>query len=187
MVAARGGDAAAFGELAALHGPRMLRLARSLTGDPGAAEDAVQEALLQAWRALPSFRAESALSTWLHTIVVRTCQRQRRGQRPVASLELLREVDAAWEDPDYTVDPAEVLARASDRRELTAAILRLPEIYRVALLLHDLDGLTAAAIATATEVPLGTAKARIRRARMALVTELARDRGAATRREVPAC
>lgn len=170
---ARRGDEAAFTALVTVHAPRLLRLARGIVGDTAAAEDAVQDALLQAWRGLSGFRGDAALSTWLHTITVRSCRRQLRAGRPTESLDRLQEAERAWADADYTVDPVEVLARATRRDELHAAVRRLPEVYRIALLLHDVEGLSASKVAAATGVPLGTAKARIRRARAALVTDLA--------------
>jgi RNA polymerase sigma-70 factor (ECF subfamily) len=173
---ARGGDEDAFATVVAVHAPRLLRLAIGILHDEGAAEDAVQEALLQAWRGLSGFRGDAAMSTWLHTITIRACYRQRRAHRPAESLERLGDVERSWADPDYTVDPVEVLARAGQREDLRAGLALLPETYRVALLLHDVEGLSASKVAVATGVPLGTAKARIRRARMALVTGLSSPR-----------
>jgi len=156
-----------------MHAPRLLRLARGILGDAASAEDAVQEALFQAWRGLSGFRGDAALSTWLHTITVRSCQRQLRARHPAEPLDRMHAVDQAWADSRYTVDPVEVLTRAAQREDLHAAVARLPEPYRIALLLHDVEGLSASKVAVATGVPLGTAKARIRRARAALVTDLA--------------
>lgn len=77
-----------------------------------------------------------------------------------------------WQDPDYTVDPALVAARRSRAEMLRAVLDQLPETYRIALILHDAQGLSASELAEATGVPLGTAKSHIRRGRMALVALL---------------
>lgn len=97
----------------------------------------------------------------------------RKKPEPVDSepLDVLRQ----WEEPDYTVDPALIAARRSRTEVLRAVLERLPASYRVALILHDGYGLSAAELAEAMDVPLGTAKSHIRRGRMALISLLAED------------
>jgi RNA polymerase sigma-70 factor (ECF subfamily) len=151
-----------------------LRLARSILGDRDSAEDVVQESLLAAWTHIAGFRGDSALSTWLHTITVRACTRRLKRDSSVEPVGLLTESEQAWMTPRFTVDPAEVVARAASADELGTVLAGLPAPYRVALVLHDVEGLPAHAVADATGVPLGTAKSRIRRGRMALVYELSR-------------
>lgn len=170
---ARLGDEAAFEALVQAHAPRLLRLALGILGESHAAEDAVQEALVQAWKGLSNFRGDAALATWLHTITVRTCRRYTATLPAVQPWPLDHHVEALWADPDYTVDPVAVLSRSARREELRNALDSLPEAYRVAVLLHDVEGLSAARVAVVTRCPLGTAKARIRRGRAALVTALA--------------
>jgi RNA polymerase sigma-70 factor, ECF subfamily len=177
-LAARRGDPAAFGELVQRHLPRLLRVAQSMLGDRTGAEDAVQDAVAQAWRGVGQFRGEAAFGTWLHRIVVRACLHHLRDRRTPEIIEGLAEAERRFMDPDYTVDPAEVVARASDAKRLRQALDTLSGVYRVAVVLHDVDGLTAAEVAEATCVPLGTAKARIRRGRIALLAELARSQTA---------
>lgn len=175
---ARAGDGEAFGQLVRRHAPRLLRVADSILGDRSCAEDAVQDGVLQAWRALPGFRGDAAFGTWLYRIVVR-CAVRRLGERATAeSLDAIG-AEARFADPDYTVDPAEVIARASHASQIRQALWSLPVVYRVAVVLHDVDGLTTADVARLTGVPLGTAKARLRRGRIALLAELTRSEGAA--------
>jgi RNA polymerase sigma-70 factor (ECF subfamily) len=174
VVAARKGDQAAFSALVRHYGPRLTRLARAMVGE-AAADDVVQETVLAAWQGMSGFRGESRFGTWLQTI----CHRQalREVQRRPALLTHSGSLAAAerqWADEHWSVDPAEVASRAGQRRALDAAIEALPALYRTALVLHDVDGLTASAVAAITAVPLATAKTRIRRARMALVSELTR-------------
>ena len=172
--AARAGDTASFGELVRRHGPRLLGLARQFVG-ADAAEDVIQEAMIDAYRGLGGFSGDAAFGTWLYRIALNRCLQERRRPKllvvDVEPLDLL----ARWEDPDYSVDPAVVAARRSQRETLHHLLEQLPEGYRTALLLHDGQGLTAAELAEATGIPLGTAKSNIRRSRLALFTLLGQD------------
>lgn len=174
VVAARRGDRAAFGELVRRHAPRLLALARQMLG-PSAAEDAVQEAMIDAYRGLAGFGGRAAVGTWLYRITLNRCLAERRRRRPdvvdVEPLDLLRR----WEDPDYSVDPALVAARRAQAETLYALLDELPESYRTVLLLHDGQGLSASEVAEALDIPLGTAKSHIRRSRMALFSLLGQD------------
>lgn len=172
--AAKDGDTFSFGELVGRHGPRLLALARQLVG-PHAAEDVIQEAMVDAYRGLASFAGNAAVGTWLYRIALNRCLQERRRRKPLMvdaePLALL----ARWEDPDYSVDPALVAARRSHAETMQSVLAQLPEGYRNALLLHDGQGLTAAELAEATGIPLGTAKSNIRRSRLALFTLLGQD------------
>ncbi|MFN2606370.1 MAG: RNA polymerase sigma factor [Acidimicrobiales bacterium] len=174
VVAARGGDAVSFGELVRRHGPRLVALARSLVGTEGA-EDAVQEAMIDAYRGLDGFAGTAAVGTWLFRITLNRALAERRKRRPLVidaePLDLLRR----WEDPDYAVDPALVAARRSDARTVRALLDELPETYRTAIVLHDCQGLSGPEVAEAMGIPLPTAKSHIRRGRMALFTLLGDD------------
>lgn len=172
--AAKAGDTASFGELVRRHAPRLLALARQFVG-PDAAEDVLQEAMVDAYRGLAGFAGNAAVGTWLYRIAINRClQERRRTKPPVVDAEPL-ELLARWEDPDYSVDPAMVAARRSHAETLQAVLCELPEGYRNALLLHDGQGLSASELAEATGIPLGTAKSNIRRSRLALVTLLGED------------
>lgn len=174
VVAARGGDRASFGQLVRRHAPRLLALARQMLG-PDGAEDAVQEAMIDAYRGLGGFAGSAAVGTWLYRITLNRCLAERRKRRPdvvdAEPLDLLRR----WEDPDYTLDPALVAARRSQAETLHAVLEELPDSYRTVLLLHDGQGLSAREVAEALDIPLGTAKSHIRRSRMALFTLLGQD------------
>lgn len=173
VVAARAGDREGFATLLKRHCPRLLALARQVVG-PDGAEDVMQEAALDAYRGLDGFAGNSAVGTWLYRITLNRCLAERRKRRPepvAEPLDLLRR----WEDPDYTVDPAVVAGRRADAGVLHAILDTLPETYRIALILHDAQGLSASELAQAMDIPLGTAKSHIRRGRMALVSRLAED------------
>lgn len=174
VVAARGGDTAAFGQLVRRHAPRLLALARQMLG-PDGAEDAVQEAMIDAYRGLGGFAGNASVGTWLYRITLNRCVAERRRRRPdlidAEPLDLLRR----WEDPDYAVDPALVAARRAQAETLRGVLDQLPESYRTVLLLHDGQGLSASEVAETLGIPLGTAKSHIRRSRLALFTLLAED------------
>ncbi|GAC1530349.1 MAG: RNA polymerase sigma factor RpoE [Acidimicrobiales bacterium] len=187
VVLARQGDRDAFATLIRRHSPRMLRLAERMLADREAAEDAVQDGVVSAWRNIGEFRGDAAFATWLHTIVARACLSQLRRAHRTESLDAITDADNRWADATYSVDPGDVVARASDAVTLGTALATLPASYRAALLLHDMDGLTAAEVADATGVPLGTAKARIRRARMAVVSQLAAGAAGNHRKEATGC
>ncbi|MFN2557046.1 MAG: RNA polymerase sigma factor [Nitriliruptorales bacterium] len=174
VVAARRGDTTSFGQLLTRHAPRLLSLARQMVG-ADAAEDVVQDAMIDAYRGLTGFRGDASVATWLYRITLNRCLAERRRRKPEIAeaepIDLLRR----WEDPDYSVDPALVAARRSRAETLRAVLDQLPETYRIALILHDAQGLSASELAEAMRVPLGTAKSYIRRGRMALVALLGEE------------
>ncbi len=183
QVTGTGGDrieglgAGGFEALVAEHLSSLYRFALSLTRDPHTAEDLVQDTFLRAFERRGTFRGEASVRTWFHRILHNLAvDRARRPDREV----LVEDVEEKWRDDAYTVDTAAVVERAETREELEDALVRLPFIYRSALVLHDVEGWTMREIADAQGVELPAAKQRLRRGRMALVTELARG---AERRE----
>ena len=156
--------------------PGLLRYARTIVGDAEPAEDLVQETALRALQRGDSFRGESSLTTWLHRILHNLAVEQFRRSREIATEDIEREVEAKWRDGSYTVDAATVVERAETREELQDALVRLPVIYRTAVVLHDMEGMTVAVIAGVQGIGLPAAKQRLRRGRMMLVSALALGR-----------
>jgi RNA polymerase sigma-70 factor, ECF subfamily len=168
--AAKGLDAPAFEALVASEAPRLYRFALSLVRNADAAEELVQAAFVRAFEKRASFRAESSAATWLHRILHNLAVDQaRRTAREIP----VEEVEERWRDDAYTVDAATVVERAQTRNELEDALVRLPFIYRSAVLLHDVEDWTVAEIADHLGIDLPAAKQRLRRGRMMLVTALA--------------
>ncbi len=158
--------------------PALYRFARGVVRDDATADDLVQEAFLRAWRARATYRGDASPLTWLRRILHHAAvDRFRRTARE----DLVDRIDEVWAADAYTVDGDAVLDRALDRDELRDALVHLPYTYRSALVLHDVEGWTAAEVAEVHEIGLPLAKQRIRRGRMALVTQLDRaaDRRAA--------
>jgi RNA polymerase sigma-70 factor (ECF subfamily) len=162
------GDPAAFGQLVARHERRIYGLCLRILGNREDAEDATQEAFVAALRKASSFRRAAAFSTWLYRIAVNaaTDQARRRGRARLAALDP--------EDAGLTVDRGgelgEVVAAAVT---VQTALAKVPEEFRVAVVLCDLYRLPYADAAQVLEVPVGTVKSRVFRGRAALAERLA--------------
>jgi RNA polymerase sigma-70 factor (ECF subfamily) len=163
------GDSDAFAELVRRHRDRLWAIALRTLGNPEDAADAVQDALINAFRRAPTFRGESAVTTWLHRIVVNACLDRVRqaAARPTA----------AWsgdiDPPSAGPDPASL---APLRLDVAAALATLPDEQRIALVLVDMEGYPVAEAAQLLGCPVGTVKSRCARGRARLLPLLATDR-----------
>jgi RNA polymerase sigma-70 factor (ECF subfamily) len=167
-------DPDSFSEALVRQVPGLLRYAHAITRDPQAAEDLVSATVVRALERQASFLGDSSLPTWLHRILHNLAVDRFRRTREVPAEDAAERVERDWRDDTYTVDAATVVARAETRSELRDALIRLPFIYRSAVLLHDGHGLTGREIAEIQHVSLPAVKQRLRRGRMMLVTALAR-------------
>ena len=151
------------------HGPELYRFALRQLGDGSAAQDVVQETLLQAWEHLPGFRGDARFSTWVTRILINRCHNLRRGSRPVEPLP-----DEAVEAPEaLRTPPADTLAVAASRRDaVRRALLALPVEQRAPLVLTTFGGHTLADTGRILGISEGAAKVRVHRARRALATLL---------------
>lgn len=167
---AQKGDRAAFAALVRAHQDEVYTLARRLVGDPHLASDVAQEAMIRAWRALPKFRGDSRLSTWLYRITVNTSWTHRSRARRHRSVPLEEHYDvAAPEGQDHPVIAGEMLELRSRLRE---ALDRLPDSQRQVIVLKDIHGWSHAEISEATGISVTAAKVRLHRARARLAREL---------------
>ena len=152
------------------HIDTVYRYALGVTHDPDLAADTVQDTLVRAIERQEQYRSDAPLAHWLiriaHNLII---DRARRANREIP----MDIIEQYWRDDTYTVDAAGAAERASTREELLDALIRLPFIYRSAVVLHDVEGLRVADIATIAGISLPAAKQRLRRGRMALVTALA--------------
>lgn len=153
----------------------LYPLARRLTGDEHRAADLVQDTWERAAARRHQLDSVGSLQGWLRRILHNLAVDQgRRTGRELPTDELdPAVVDAAWRDDAYTVDADAVLLRAQTLDELEDALVRLPWIYRVAVVAHDVEGMTVREIAAMCEIGLPAAKQRLRRGRMMLVSALA--------------
>lgn len=174
------GEEWAFEEMVRLHGPRMLASARRLLGNEEDARDAVQEALLSAFRAMGSFKGESRLGTWLHRIVINAAllklRQERRHRREINLDDLMPRFrpDGHPEAPAVSWDD-HFLKRAETeemRRQVRGQIDQLPDTHRNVLLLRDIEGLDTRQTAELLDINENAVKARLHRARQALRTLL---------------
>jgi RNA polymerase sigma factor (sigma-70 family) len=168
IAAAQGGDAAAFARLHARHAPRLFALLGRLSGDDALAADLLQETFLQAWRALPHWRAESALATWLHRIAVNAHLGALRAQQRRDARE------SALEEMDKLAGIAAPSPEPGLRIDLERAIAALPPRMRTAFVLRDVEGYSYDEISLITETAPGTIRAQVSRARQLLSRELGR-------------
>jgi RNA polymerase sigma-70 factor (ECF subfamily) len=163
---AQSGDISAFNELVIEFQSLVYNLCLRMLGQQQAAEDAAQEAFINAWRSIGSFRGDSFRS-WLLRIAANLCRDElrRRGRRPSSSLDTALEAGMP-DPPDDDPLPEESALNAELRSSLDAALAQLPEEQRTAIILCDIEGLDYAEIAVAMKTSLGTVKSRIARARM---------------------
>jgi RNA polymerase sigma-70 factor (ECF subfamily) len=166
---ARAGDREALDELLERYEPRIYRFGLRMCGDEESAREVLQETLLAAFRHLPGFRGDAALSTWLYQIARSFCIKERRGVRPTTSID---ETNAA-----ELVDPTPGTDVRAHAREVGVALSRainaLPADQREALVLRDVEGLSADEAAQIAGVDVGALKSRLHRARMTVRHELA--------------
>ncbi len=166
---ARRGDEGAFTELVRHHQNEVFTLALRLLGNYELAADAAQETFIRAWRALPRFRGDSALSTWLHRITVNTSwSLGRRAQRHSASSldeSILLNEDSA-PSPESSLETAELGSR------LRRAVAELPDPQRAVVVLKDMYGWSHAEVAKALNISVTAAKVRLHRARHKLKGKL---------------
>lgn len=167
---AQQGDRSAFAALVRAHQHEVYTLARRLVGDPHLASDIAQEALIRAWKALPRFRGDSRLSTWLYRITVNASWTQKKRARKHQSSSIDDHLDlAAPEDANYPTVAGEMLEL---RDRLRAALDDLPEGQRQVVVMKDIHGWSHAEIAEATGISITAAKVRLHRARARLAREL---------------
>jgi RNA polymerase sigma-70 factor (ECF subfamily) len=173
------GEDAAYDELVRENAGRLLTVARRMLASEEDARDAVQDAFLQAFRAIGRFEGEAKLSTWLHRIVVnaglmRLRTRRRKPEHPIDELLPRFQEDGHRVDPGpaWRSDAPDPVESAELRTLVRDSIERLPEMHRNVLWLRDIEGLSTEEAARMLEVEPATLKVRLHRARQALRTLL---------------
>lgn len=165
---ARDGDEHAFATLMRSHQDRAYLIALRITGNPHDAQDAVQEAFLNAWQGLARFREDADFGTWLTRIVINSCHRHRRSHRPTAPIE---ETDTDTAVP--AAPGADVIVEAQHRLHTAQdAIAELPFDQRTAFVLHIFAGHTHTEVGRILGISEGAAKVRTHRARRAIAATL---------------
>lgn len=170
VAAAQQGDEFAFATLADRYSARVQRILIRITADEDSAQDALQDALLRAWKNIHSFQGRSGFFTWLTRIAINEAHRtrQRSEARPTAPLD-----DGVGERiPGWGNQPDEVFERREFLDALDNALRRLPEEYRAAVVLRDIEGLDTNEAASVLEIGETALKSRLHRGRMALRREM---------------
>jgi RNA polymerase sigma-70 factor (ECF subfamily) len=180
------GDLDAFDALVERHQNRIFNLCYWTLGSREEAADAAQDAFVRAFRGLKNFRGDSNFDTWLHRIAVNVCidaaRKRRRAPILYADIATLNADDDETPDiesrlsrdgstPDSS-EPGEATLRREKRAAVRAALARLSDHYRIVLILFDIEGHSYEEIAAALNLPLGTIKSRLNRARAQLREEL---------------
>ena len=170
---ARGGDHAAFAELAAALAGRLAAVARLILRDEQAAQDAVQDALVDAWRDIRGLHDPERVEAWLRRILVHACQDRARADRRRAIHELRGDVvDLRIDDRLGEGSPSRGI---EERDRLERALARLPAEQRAVLVLTYYLDLPLAEAAHTLAIPVGTMKSRLNRARLALRAAIEAD------------
>jgi len=167
----RAGDRRAFEDLVRAQQHRVYGLALRMLGNAAEAQDVAQEAFLRAHRGLAEFRGDARLSTWLHAIVSRLCLNRLAG----SERRLARHGEEALARlADDRPGPDQALERGELEEALHRAIGELPEERRIVVVLRDVEGLAYEEIAEVLELPVGTVRSRLHRARLDLKEKLER-------------
>ncbi|MBI4755141.1 MAG: RNA polymerase sigma factor RpoE [Betaproteobacteria bacterium] len=174
---AQRGDKQAFGLLVSKYQRKLVRLLSRLIRNPAEVEDVAQEAFIKAYRALPSFRGDSAFYTWLYRIGVNTAKNYlvSQGRRAPTSTEFDSEEAESFEDGGQLRDintPERVLMSKQIGETVNSAMEALPEELRTAISLREIEGLSYEEISQIMECPIGTVRSRIFRAREAIAEKL---------------
>ena len=165
----RRGDGAAFEALLLRHQSAFFSLAMRILGNHEDAMDALQDSCIKAWRGIGEQRG-GAFRSWMNSIVARTCVDRIRARRPTVPLE--DEDDRVIALPDPQPGP-ELLALSRERvHAIEVALGRLSPDHRAVILMRDLSGLSYEDIAASLELPIGTVRSRLARARSGLQAEL---------------
>ena len=161
--AAQNGDVDAFEELVRRYQTSIYRVALRMLGSRADAQDAVQETFVRAWRALPRFRHDSAISTWLYRIVTRRALDRIASRRSTGTLDEV-EVEAG-------PDPAQAAEHQERLRAIRRAIAKLPPDQRAALVLREFEGLSYQEVAQVLGASVPAVKTRIHRARLTVIQQ----------------
>ncbi|MBI3041535.1 MAG: RNA polymerase sigma factor RpoE [Betaproteobacteria bacterium] len=174
---AQRGDKKAFELLVSKYQRKLARLLSRFIRDPAEVEDVAQEAFIKAYRALPTFRGDSAFYTWLYRIGINTAKNYlvAMGRRAPTRTDIDSEEAEAFEDGDQLRDlntPENELATRQIAETVNQTLGELPEELRTAITLREIEGLSYEDIANIMNCPIGTVRSRIFRAREAIASKL---------------
>lgn len=173
------GRTSAFGELVLRYQDRLFNAVVRVVDNADDALDVVQDAFVNAYQSLGSFKGDAEFYTWLYRIAFNTAVSLRRRRRSLVSLETGRDGEAVIDptDPNEDARPGVALERSEEEAALQTGMSRLSPEHRTVLVLKDIEGLKYEEIAAILDVPIGTIRSRIHRARLELrdLLELGED------------
>lgn len=161
------GHTTAFGKLVLKYQDRLYNTVLHVVGGPEDARDVVQEAFVQSFVKLDTFQHSSAFYTWLYRIAFNVAASHRRRKRPMISVEYVRQLGGA-EPTDPGARPDDRLAQSERNQCVRDALALLTEEHRTVLVLREIDGCCYETIAEILELPIGTVRSRLHRARLQL-------------------
>ena len=165
------GDSAAFGLLVTRHQDRLYNTLVHLVGSTDLAYDAVQDAFVQALLKLETFERSSTFYTWLYRIAFNQAMSRRRREKPLASVEQIRE--ASGREPVDRAGPPETRLEEEERAaQVQAALAKVSDEHRAILILREVDDCPYEQIAEILDLPIGTIRSRLHRARLQLRDQL---------------
>lgn len=159
------GETAAFGQLVLKYQDRLYHTLSHVLGSPEDASDVAQDAFVQAFLKLETFKRTAAFYTWLYRIALNLAASRRRGRRHLASIDQLRD-GSAVEPVDHGDGPDGRIRRQERAEQVQAALGQLNEEYRVVLILREMEGCCYETIAQMLDLPVGTVRSRLHRARL---------------------
>lgn len=174
------GDTAAFDHIVSRYKDRVYSYACRMLGDPETAGEAAQDVFLRAFRYMDRFRGDAKFSTWFYTIVTSTCKnaaayhgyRAKRREASAPNAENGAAPDPVDRVPDLSMAPETLVERLDTRRAVRRAIESLPELYRQAIVLKDINDMSYEEMTRILNCRLGTVKSRLARARAMLREKL---------------
>lgn len=171
------GDTAAFGVLVGRYQGRLYNTVYRLVGNAEDSYDVVQEAFLSAYQSLDGFKGDSLFFTWLYRIAVNTAISLKRKHRAVVSINAGRNGVQGVEpaDPSELSRPGHAMEQAEEGRRVREALARLSPEHRAVLVMKDMEGQKYEVMAEVLEVPIGTIRSRLHRARLELRELLEKD------------
>jgi RNA polymerase sigma-70 factor (ECF subfamily) len=171
------GEKAAFGELVRRYQDRLYNTVYRLVDNAEDAQDVVQDAFLNAYQALGNFKGDSLFFTWLYRIAVNTAISMKRKHRVAISMDTQREEGVLVEPIDTSEfsRPGHALEKAERERRIQNALGRLSAEHRTVLVMKDMEGQKYETMAEVLQVPIGTIRSRLHRARVELRELLSQD------------
>lgn len=175
------GDVESFEKLIEAHQKKVFNIALGMLKNPADAEDIAQDVFIKVYKSLKNFKGQSSFSTWLYRVTTNTCldELRRRKTRQTFSIDeeiVTQEGEVSKQVVDDSPSPDEILEKNELKRNISHAISKLAKEHRTVIVLRDMQGFSYEEIANILQLPLGTVKSRINRARLTLKDILKADR-----------